>query len=229
MKDNNTQPTHPQGADGELQQPFTDESEDTDLCLSCHLGRWRHDKGLVKCSYFPPKMSDTTSELNSIFATAMTEYFDLMNGEPLNGKPYVDAKKAIQAKAVSAIMHLLREHHKPQPVGDGELRKMLLSVLYEYENFYKIGYDHGRDGEEKNWGLATGLAEKHADVMTNRLQGLIAAQTDAAQRELLERLKTKATDCYTHGHHHIDAIDLRILDTELQHLKSQESGKGKES
>lgn len=50
-----------------------------------------------------------------------------------------------------------------------ELRKLLLSVLYEYENFYKSGYNAGRDGHERNWSLATGLAEKHAGVVATHI------------------------------------------------------------
>lgn len=72
--------------------------------------------------------------------------------------------------SIEACTKFLASQDSSKPTDSKQLEELLLSVLYEYENFYKIGYDDGRDGKEKDWALATGLAQKHARVVVKRLQ-----------------------------------------------------------
>lgn len=64
----------------------------------------------------------------------------------------------------------------PAPISRDELAHTIRDVLAEYENFYKVGYDHGKDGDEKSWKTAMGVAVKHHKVVMSRIDAYVAQE-----------------------------------------------------
>lgn len=115
-------------------------------------------------------------------------------------------------------------------MNDGELRKLAEDFGHNFEWPYEFITDVNRSPAEQQ-------AEAQ-QKLTDRFVAAIAAQTDAAQRELLERVDAAVgenvnvsqyvspTENYQRIGRNKLRTEIRQALPELQHLKSQESGKG---
>lgn len=105
----------------------------------------------------------------------------------------------------------------PTPISRDDISKVVQDVLAEYENFYKIGYDHGRDGDEKSWKTAMGVTAKHHKIVMSRIDAYVAQEV-AKEKLVCLANAIRISELESENGHMRDAIN-----TLLSYARKEES------
>jgi hypothetical protein len=201
----------------------------------------------VQRTAHPQGADDELEQVRKIVANRMS----LLQAEDHHIRGISAADEARLEHYIDEVMDLLKQHHKPQPVGDGELEQQVELVVDRVINW--ASEFHADDGPvDYIMNPAVGSLPRIQTVKA--ITSLIAAQTDAArieavasnnnlhrlherniddvvseavnaaQRELLERVEAAVGEDSGHNltSDHLRA-EIRQALPELQHLKSQQT------